>query len=304
MFDRLQGEKRSGQSLLFSSCFGIQFLFLLFFSSCSSQAYLQEYSYLEKPLEQPLELGEEDFSIVFLVDARHLDYRNSSALLKSLAKNPQSRKKGQNVGHAWVYLEGVKDGKKIVLEGGHTGEWGGSIPRYFEGVSNYLHYGVLDPKKEGRKKRLEKNPIKYLWASLYDGEFQKGSGGHQPTFAAKCCLTQEQFEKILMFMDSKHYFYEDYALTRNQCSSFLAKIAALMDLELEHEVTVDIEPVVFLFGKKYRLWEDPIYSKITFSSPDILEKSLYKMVLDGKAEPALRWYKNNRLPYTSPDYRL
>ncbi len=48
---------------------------------------------------------------------------------------------------------------------------------------------------------------------------------------------------------------------------------------------------LILGGKQVCLWRDPIYSEITFSSPDILERSLLKSVGDGKTDYALTWYQ-------------
>lgn len=268
------------------------FLLLLLFSSCTTKEYNQRYSHLNTPFKEEPYLEGKDYFLVFLVDARHLDYSDSRQLVRSLAKNPVSRRKGLDVGHAWVFLHGKKDGQRYVVEGGHSGEWGVIQPKYFQGVMNYIDYGYADPSGEQKKKpRLEENPIKYLWTSLYDGEFQKGSGGHIPTFAARIDLTEQQFRKIENFMLSSQYNYKEYALTRNQCSSFLSQIAALIDLDLEDEVTVNIGPQMTFGGRVLPLWKDPAYSKITFSSPDIIEKSLMKAVREGKAKYALPWYK-------------
>jgi hypothetical protein len=49
--------------------------------------------------------------------------------------------------------------------------------------------------------------------------------------------------------------------------------AELVGLTLEHTVTIDI-PELTLDGKKYRLCQYPQYSQLTFSTPDVLERSL------------------------------
>ncbi|MFT4553602.1 MAG: hypothetical protein ACI9S8_002243 [Chlamydiales bacterium] len=271
-------------------------LLLIFLSSCTTKEYRQRYVHLNEPFVEDHFVKEGDYFLVFLVDARHLDYSDSKQLVKSLAKNPVSRRKGLDVGHAWVFLQGKKDGKNYFVEGGHSGEWGVIQPKYFQGVMNYIDYGYANPSVEQKKRpRVEENPIKYLWASLYDGEFQQGSGGHKPTFAARIELDEQQFHLIEYFMLSSQYNYRDYSMTRNQCSSFLAQIATLVDLDLEEEVTVDIVPVMTFGGRVLPLWKDPAYSKITFSSPDIIERSLMRAVREGRAKYALPWYKESVL---------
>jgi hypothetical protein len=269
---------------------------LVFLSSCISRDYVTQYSHLNEKFIGKKSPLKKDYSLTFLVDARHLDYSNTKKLVQSLAKNPLSGRKGLDVGHAWVFLRGKKDGKEVILEGGHSGEWGVLQPKYFEGIMNYRNYGYSNPSEEEKKNsRVEENPIKYLWASLYDGIFQRGNGGHTPTFAARISLSEEQFFKIENFMEGKQYNYNDYALTRNQCSSFLAQIAALADFEMEDEVTVELDSTLYFAGEKITLWKDHSYSQINFSSPDVIEKSLMKMVSEGKAEYAVEWYQKGIL---------
>lgn len=204
-----------------------------------------------------LEAASEKYFIVFLVNARHLDTSSFPKFCRSLAKHP-------NVGHAWVYLQGDQ-----VLEGGHSGELGAYQPRYADGVMDHLQWGV-------------KNPIRYLWSSQCDGFFQEGDGGHQPTFAAKIHLSQEQYQLIFAFI--KNYPYQEYSLTNNQCCTFLRQIARLIGIELEVQASLAIDQWIVLNGKRFQLWEDARYSKLIFSSPDVLEASLKRLVREGKAQ--------------------
>ncbi|GEM_PF-1305898 len=250
------------------------FLFFFFFSSCSwhpcTPEYHAQYSYLKNPPpRESLEPCEQ--YLVVLVCSRHLDYSNGKQLLKTIARHPSDGSKNSDVGHAWVFLYG----KEGVIEGGHTGEFGYRQPRYFEGVAGLLEKG--DP-----------NPIRYLWATQYDGCFQKGSGGFVPTFAARIKLSKEQYQSIRAYISG--YPYREYAITQKQCATFAAEIASMAGLELKHSVTVQIEQTLELRGEKIQLWTDPSYAELTISSPDILEKSLMEAVIEGKAQNATDWY--------------
>lgn len=198
----------------------------------------------------------EPYFIVFLVNARHLDTSSLPKFIRSLSKHP-------NVGHAWIYLHGDQ-----IVEGGHSGELGIYQPRYADGVMDHLEWGV-------------KNPVRYLWSSQCDGFFQKGNGGHRPTFAAKVDLSKEQYEQILAFINS-YPFYE-YSLTKNQCCTFLKQIGAIIGLDLAVEATLKIDQWILLDGRRYQMWEDSRYSKLVFSSPDVLEASLKRLVKEKKA---------------------
>ena len=222
--------------------------------------------------------------LVFLTDARRFDYSHCSMLLESIARNPRG-----DIGHAWVYLQGAVDEEIMIIEGGHSGELGVMQARYFDGIMNLLDYGYANPTEyEKKSPRYEPNPIRYLWEIQKDGFFQSGSGGHRPTCAAKIDITAEQFENILFYIEN--YPYQNYSLHKQQCSTFLAHIAALADFPLAHQITLKIPSALKFFGQNIRLWEDPRYAHFTFSTPDKIEESLWNAIRTGKAENALPWY--------------
>lgn len=239
-----------------------------------------------------LSIHETECFLVILVNARQLDYSSGHNLFKTMAKHPSDGSKNGDVGHAWIYLQGDMNGSAFYVEGGHSGELGIVRPKYFEGVMNYHDYGYSDPTDEEMKNpRYEPNPIKYLWASPKDGFFQEGSGGHTPTYAIKIDIDKAKFNEILRFINPVNYDYKDYAITRNQCSSFVTQVSALAGLNLADKVTIHINSKVRIFGKDYHLWTDSQYSTITFSSPDILQESMKDAVKKGIAEEATHWYK-------------
>jgi len=254
-----------------------------------SQAYQEMYCHLNHIPKVPKASFSNGYFLILLVDARHLDYSDNSSFLKTMAKHPSDGSKNSDVGHAWIYLQGIYEHGIVCFEGGHSGECGRIQTKYFDGVMNYIDFGYANPTAEDlQNPRFEPNPIKYLWETQDDGFCQLGNGGHRPTFAVKVDLNTEQFQRILSF--TKNYCYEEYALTGNQCSSFVAQIAALAGVDLECETTISIEPCLWIAEEKVQLWNDPCYSELTFASPDVLEKSLMEAVREGKAENALEWY--------------
>ncbi|WP_143406449.1 hypothetical protein [Estrella lausannensis] len=215
--------------------------------------------------------------LVMLVDAPHFDYSDGDLFLRSWRKHPQGGRKDGTVGHAWIYLRGVKDGKVVEIEGGHSGERGVRSLTYMEGVDLLIQRG-------------EKNPVRYLFESLEDGYFESGSGTHRPTFAAKIDLTREQFEAILAYIHPSCYPYKSYSLTGRQCASFVVQVAALADLSITAEVTLPLPKCVRVGRQYFSLYEDEKYSTITFCSPDMVEQELIRRVFEGRAEYALDWY--------------
>jgi hypothetical protein len=261
-----------------------------------SLPYIHAHPYIYAPPSKHPSI-EGQYFLVLLVDARHLDYMDNRALLRTVAKHPSDGSKNGDVGHAWIYLQGMVDGYPVYIEGGHSGEQGAFKPKYFEGVMNYIDYGISDPRllSDGNSS-FEPNPIKYLWEPLDDGFFQQGSGNHQPTYAARIELTHCQFQRIYDFINQ--YPYDNYALVGNQCSSFVAQVAALAGLDLDCEITIPIQSKVFTGGRWLYLWTDADYAELTIASPDILEQSLKQVVAEKKATNALKWYrKTHRLSW-------
>jgi hypothetical protein len=264
----------------------LKFLFLLIFlAGCASHTRKSDFQ------ERALKAKECDYFLVILVDAKHLNYANNRAFFRSVIKHPSNGSKDGTVGHAWFYLHGNVAGQPFNLEGGHSGELGRRQPKYFDGIMNYIDYGYANPTRiEKTCPLFEPNPVKYLWETQRDGFFQKGNGGHRPSYAAKIALTADQFQRILDFI--WEYSYSQYSITDQQCSQYVTQIAALVGWYLDDKITMNIQPVFKLRGRTLRMWEDSKYATITFSSPDKLERSLRKSVKGGRAEPALRWYQN------------
>lgn len=217
-----------------------------------------------------------DYYVVILTHARGLQYDNVKALCDSIAGHSGAGGYRGDVGHAWIYLKGSIEGKPIVIEGGHSGELGQAAPRYLEGIMQNLERG-------------SPNPVSYLWATLPDGFFQRGSGGHRPSYAAYFSLTQEQFKKILAFLEE--YRFDQYALTERQCTSFAARVIELVTgVSLECAVVLPIDPTLLYRDYFIRLWSDPVYGQICFPTPDKLEQRLRELVASGGATDVLFWY--------------
>jgi len=247
---RLETQSKQKEFLLF--------FFLLFACFASGKAFNSscEVNAVSDPL----------FSLMILVDAPHFDDTDGKSFLRSLAKTSNN-----GVGHAWIVLKGIINEQKVMIEGGHSGERGLHQRTYFEDLADRIEC------------QWEANPAQAFFEAQKDGFFQKGSGGHHPTYGIKIPLIEEQFFAILNFIHPKHYDYANYSITANQCSSFVMRIAQIAGLHLECEVTLCIPQKIRSGEKKIVLWRDPAYSHLTFYSPDKLEASMRKAVASGCA---------------------
>jgi len=214
-----------------------------------------------------------DYSLTIFVDARHLDYTDGDSFLLSLAKHPSDWSKNGDVGHAWICLKGPNRS----ITGGQTGEREGLT--YTQGVLKGL---------------IKDNPIAYLHIGRQDGAFEKGSGGHTPTFAAKFHLNREQFEAACQVV--KTYSFKHYSLTKSQCTSFATLVAKAAGIKLEDTLSLSFPPELHLQGKTFLLWRNSAYSTLSLPTPDRLEQSLQEKVVAGEAEYALSLHQQESLP--------
>lgn len=266
---------------------------IVLLTGCSqpySLAYREMYAHLDRPTVREGPMVPTEYFLVILVDAHHLDYTDCRSFVNTVAKHPGDCSKAGDVGHAWIYLQGVVDGVPICIEGGFSGERGIIQAQYFDGIMNYIDYGYANPTCEQMwNPRYEPNPAKYLWETQCDGFFQWGPGRHRPTYAAKIDLSQEQFCAVANFI--MEYDYVHYAITGNQCSSYITQIGEILGLDLEATVYLPIDSSISFGGECMRLWTDPQYAWLPISTPDLLEKKLMDLVDAGSAQPALAWYQ-------------
>ena len=240
------------------------------------------------PLSLSIEEKNQDYYIMFLVDAPGLNYDDTKQLIKNLNKNPRTLNKEGYIGHAWLYLHGYLNNREIYLEGGHSGERGLYYPSYFEALSD------LSQRKQvcfTATADLYDNPIKYLWKDLEDGFFQQGSGDHLPTYAIKIPLSPETFTSVYDFITQDQYNFKRYSLATHQCCHFIAQVAALCDFYPQYEISLALSPSLSLGNWQFRLWKDSSMQKVILATPDILEKSFKEAVYQKKAIPALGAYK-------------
>lgn len=251
------------------------------FFGCSprlSDAYAKEYSYLRDirecaPLCRQFQ-GKEEYFLVVLVDARHLDYASPDKFFASMRYGvlfPQE----PTIGHAWIVLSGVVNGKPWRFEGGHTGEFGVTAPRYFDEVVR-------------RSQEKDPNPAQYLFTSLSDGRLQKGSGGHEPTLSVAFSLTEQEFLSIFTLLTT--YNFSEWSLQHHQCVHFVCSCLKALQIDIPCERVMRL-PSTFLWkGDKVDLWQDRKYEMLSLPTPEALERALFEKVLQKKAFLATKWY--------------
>lgn len=263
----------------------IRILLLLLLAGCSwaprSTDYRAQYSYLKRVPRTPSVQEEIPFSLTILVNARHLDYSDGQSLLRTMVKHPSDGSLNGDVGHAWILLQG----EGAVLEGGHSGEWGIQEPKYFDGIMDLVEQG-------------DRNPVRYLGKTLQDGCFQTGTGGHDPTYAARIPLTKEEYLRLRAQILNTDF--APYSMTDRQCVTFIESLLQDLGICLETKVAIPIPYRVKVGRETFVVRTDPEYAEIVFHSPDLLEKELMALVSSGRAEYALPYYLERYPPECTP----
>ena len=244
------------------------------------------------PAERPAQQSRNEYFLIVLVSAVHLDYTNTETLVRSLYK--QKWKQNGFVGHSWIFLKGQKEGRPFTLEVGLSQP--ADQADMFRGVLDLNDYGYVDPTGEQKlNPRFEPNPVRRLWDDWNTGVRLAGRQGRTyPTYAALVHIDKDVFERILAYADPANYDFKSFSLAGRQCTTFAAGAAALAGLEVETEIPIKVPRTVEFGGRTVRLWEDPKYSVLVVSSPDKLEESLIQAVRQGRAEYGLDVYKSLR----------
>ncbi len=208
-------------------------------------------------------VGDEGYYFYILTEAANWDFSYAPGLLFSIWLRPWA--------HSWMILERPGDR----LEFGHTGDFGLEKPRY--------HVGVIQKIREG-----DPNPIAYLWQTMSDGEFQIGKPNRPPKFVWRMPITRQKYQVIYEYVMQQKY--DQFGLRTNNCTDMVAAVAALAGINLIHSIRLTLPPETKFLGKTARIWTDPKYRILEFSTPEVLEVDLRQLARMGIGKDVTEWY--------------
>ena len=209
-------------------------------------------------------VGDEGYYLDVLSESSHWDFRKEKSLLLSIWRNPW--------GHSWLILESPTNR----LEFGHTGDFGLAKPRF--------HQGVMQAVKNG-----DPNPIAYLWQMMSDGKLQIGKPHRLPTFVWRMPITQRRYQLINEYVKQRQY--DQFGVVSNDCTDMVAESAALAGINLIHRIRLTVPPEMKVWGLMTRMWTDPQYRILEFSTPEVLEVDLRQLAEMGIGSDATEWYR-------------
>jgi hypothetical protein len=70
----------------------------------------------------------------------------------------------------------------------------------------------------------------------------------------------------------------------------VAETAALAGINLSHRIRLTLPPETKFLGKPARIWTDPQYRILEFSTPEVLEVDLRQLAQLGIGSDATEWY--------------
>jgi len=208
-------------------------------------------------------VGDEGYYLYILNEAANWDYSDTKSLLLSIRQRPWA--------HSWLILESPRDR----LECGHTGDFGLTKPRFHDGVFQGIRNG--DP-----------NPIAYLWQTMSDGQFQIGKPNRPPTFVWRMPITKRRHQLIYEYVMQRKY--DQFGVRSHNCTDMVIEAAALAGINLIHRIQLILPPETKVWGQTVRVWTDPQYRILEYSTPDVLETDLRQLARLGIGSDVTEWY--------------
>jgi len=208
-------------------------------------------------------VGDEGYYLYILTEPANWDFSDVTSFLYSIWQRPSA--------HSWIILESPWNR----MEFGHTGNFGREQPRYHEGVMQRVRDG--DP-----------DPIAYVWQTMSDGQFQIGRPDRPPTFVWRMPITLRRYQ--LIYDDVLQRKYDQFGVRTNNCTDMVVETAALAGINLIRRIRLTFPPEVKLWGRTERVWTNPQYRILEFSTPEVLEVDLRQLAQIGIGSDATEWY--------------
>jgi hypothetical protein len=208
-------------------------------------------------------VGDEGYFLYVLTEAANWDLSTAPSFVFSIWQRPSV--------HGWIILGSPRDR----LEVGHTGDFGRQRPRYYQGVMQRVRDG-------------DRDPIAYLWQTMSDGQSQIGKPNRPPTFVWRMPITRRRHQLIHEYVTQRKY--DQFGVRTDNCTDMVVAAAALAGINLSHRIRLTLPPETTFWGRTLRVWTDPQYRVLEFSTPEVLEVDLRQLAQVGIGSDATEWY--------------
>jgi hypothetical protein len=84
--------------------------------------------------------------------------------------------------------------------------------------------------------------------------------------------------------------YDQFGVRTNNCTDMVVETAALAGINLIHRIRLTLPSETKVWGRTRRVWTDPQYRALEFSTPEVLEVDLRQLAEVGIGSDATEWY--------------
>jgi hypothetical protein len=124
---------------------------------------------------------------------------------------------------------------------------------------------------------------------MSDGQFQKGKPNRPPTFVWRMPITRRRYQLIYEYVVQRNY--DQFGVRTNNCTDMVVEAAALAGINLNHRIHLTLAPEMKVWGRTRRVWTDPQFRILEFSTPEVLESDLRQLARMGIGSDATEWYR-------------
>ena len=122
----------------------------------------------------------------------------------------------------------------------------------------------------------DRDPIAYLWQTMSDGQLQIGKPNRPPTFVWRMPVTERR--------------HDQFGVRTDNCTDMVVATAAPAGINLSHRIRLTLPPETTLWDRTLRVWTDPQYRVLEFSTPEVMEVDLRQLARVGIGSDATEWY--------------
>ena len=101
-------------------------------------------------------------------------------------------------------------------------------------------------------------------------------------------ITQRRYQLIHEYV--MQWKYDQIGVRTNNCTDMVTEAAALAGINLIHRIRLTLPPETDTWGQTLRVWTDPQYRILEYSTPDVLEVDLRHLARIGIGSDVTEWY--------------
>ena len=107
-------------------------------------------------------------------------------------------------------------------------------------------------------------------------------------FVWRMPITRQRYHVIHDYVMQRKY--DQFGLRTNNCTDLVVEVAALAGINLIHRIRLTGPQEVKIWGRPRRVWTDPRYRILEYSTPEVLDADLRQLARLGIGSDVTEWY--------------